>query len=46
MREFLYADDLVIIGNSWKDIERRHINWKEALESKGLKVNVEKTKAM
>ena len=46
MREFLYADDAVIVGDSWEDVGEKYVRWKEALESKGLKVNVGKTKAM
>lgn len=45
-REFLYADDLAIIGNSWEIVSEKYASWKEALESKGLKVNIKKTKAM
>ena len=46
MREFLYADDVVILGDSWEDVGEKYVRWKEALESKGLKVSVGKTKAM
>ena len=46
MKEFLYADDLVIMGDSWEEVEERYVRWKGALESRGLKVNVNKTKAM
>ena len=45
MKEFLYADDLVIMGDSWEEVEK-YVRWKDALESKGLKVNVNKTKTM
>ena len=46
LREFLYADDLVLIGDSWEEVAGKYVSWKSALESKGLKVNVNKTKAM
>ena len=46
LREYLYADDLVLIGDSWREVEEKYVSWKSALESKGLKVNVNKTKAM
>jgi len=45
MREFLYADDLAILGNSWEDVSQKYARWKGALVSKGLKVN-KKTKAI
>jgi len=40
IREFLYADDLAILGNSWKDVSQKYARWKEALKSKDLKVNI------
>lgn len=46
MREVLYADDLVIIGDDWEDVKTKYEKWKYALESRGLKINVDKTKAM
>jgi len=46
MREFLYADGLAILENSWEDVNQKHARWKEALESRHLKVNIKKTKAM
>ena len=45
MKEFLYADDLVRMGDSWKEVEEKYVRWKGALERKGLKVNDNKTKA-
>jgi hypothetical protein len=45
VKEFLYADDLVLLGDSWQEVEERYARWKKALEGKGLKVNVNKTKA-
>ena len=42
----LYADDLVLLGESWEEVSAKYVAWKSALESKGLKVNVSKTKAM
>jgi len=44
-REFLYADDLAVLENSWEDITQKYARWQEALESRDLKVNI-KTKAM
>ena len=43
MRELLYADDLLFIGESMEEIEEK---WKKALHRKGLKINVAKTKVM
>ena len=44
--EGLYADDLVIIAESHVDCIRRLLNWKEAIEEKGLRVNAGKTNIM
>ena len=44
--EILYADDLVIMAESMKELERKYTEWKNSLESKGLRVNVGKTKIM
>ena len=40
MKELLYADDLVLLRESWKQVEMRHIQQKRAMMEKGLKVNV------
>ena len=42
--ELLYADDLALVSETPEDLERRLEAWKGALESKGLRVNVKKTK--
>ena len=44
--EDLYADDLVIIAESFEERVRGLLTWKEALEEKGLRVNAGKTKIM
>ena len=44
--EILYADDLVLMSETMKDLELRFRSYKEAFESKGLKVNIRKTKTM
>ena len=46
VNELLYADDLVIMGEDMKDLKERFWNWKNALESKSLKVSTRKTKLM
>ena len=42
--ELLYADDLVLMSKDMEDLKERFWNWKDALESKGLKINTRKTK--
>ena len=44
VNELLYADDLVLISKKMEDLMERFWNWKDALESKGLKVNIRKQK--
>ena len=45
VKEMLYADDIVLGGDNWEEIESRYIRWKKALQEKGMKINVNKTKA-
>ena len=42
----LCADDLVLMSEDMEDLKKRFWNWKDALESKGQKVNARKTKVM
>ena len=44
--ELFFADDLVIIATSLEEYVERVKAWKEGLESKGLQVNMTKTKFM
>ena len=44
--ELLYADDLVLISDSIKGLEKKFSDWKKGMEEKGLRVNVGKTKVM
>ena len=44
--ELLYADDLVLIADSMDKLIEKFNRWKEGIESKGLKVNIAKTKVM
>ena len=44
--EMLYADDLVIIAESSEELKERYSAWKNGMESKGLRVNMAKTKVM
>jgi len=46
MYEILYADDLCLISENMDDLKEKFYKWKEALEAKGLKVNLRKTKVM
>ena len=42
--ELLYADDLVIIAKTLDELENRYTAWKKSIESKGLRINIGKTK--
>ena len=44
VNELLYGDDFVLVSKDVEDFKERFWNWKDALESKGLKVNTRKTK--
>ena len=46
VNQLLYVYDLVIMSEDMEDLKERFGNWKDALESKGLKVNTSKTKVM
>ena len=39
INKLLYADDLVLMSEIMEDLKKRFWNWKDALESKSLKVN-------
>lgn len=42
--EILYTDDLAITAESLVELKERYLIWKKKIESKGLKVNIRKTK--
>jgi len=44
--ELLYADDLALIAESREELIVKIKRWKEGMESKGLRVNMGKTKVM
>ena len=44
MKEILHADDLVLMNESIENLKEKFLKWKEAMESKGLKANLKKTK--
>ena len=41
--ECLYADDFVLISESIENLKKKFLKWKEAFESKVLKVSLKKT---
>ena len=46
MKQTLYADDLVLMGETMEELRENFDEWREAFESKGMRVNLEKTKLM
>ena len=46
LSELLYADDLVLMSETIEGLWNKFLKWKEAFESKGLKVNLGKIKVM
>ena len=42
--ELLYADDLAVIAETEEELIRRLNEWKDNVESKGMRVNMNKTK--
>ena len=43
LSELLYADELVLMGETIRGLRNKFLKWKEAFESKGLKVNIRQT---
>ena len=46
MKEILYRNDLVLTGETLKELRENFDEWREAFESKGIRVNLGKTKLM
>ena len=48
MKQILYADDLVLMGKTMEELRENYEydEWREAFESKGMRVNLGKTKLM
>ena len=46
LNEILYANDLVRMRENLEDLRERFQRWRGALESKGMKANIRKTKVM
>ncbi|KAA3670323.1 uncharacterized protein DEA37_0010186 [Paragonimus westermani] len=44
--EILYADDLVLMADNMEDLQLKFDGWKNAIEGKGMKINMGKTKMM
>jgi len=44
--ELLYADDLVVIAETEDDLIKRLNEWKNNVENRGMRVNMNKTKVM
>ena len=44
--ELLYADDLAVIAETEEELIKRLNEWKHNVESKGMRVNMNKTKVM
>ena len=44
--ELLYADDLAVIAETEEELIKRLNKWKDNVESKGMRVNMNKTKVM
>jgi len=42
--ELLYADDLVVIAETEDDLIKRLNKWKDFVENRGMRVNINKTK--
>jgi len=42
----LYADDLVVIAETEDDLIKRLNEWKDFVENRGMRVNMNKTKVM
>ena len=44
--ELLYADDLVLKADTLPELKMKLSSWKEAIEKKGLRINMSKTKIL
>ena len=44
-KEMVFADDIELVGDNWEEVESRYTRWKKAIQEKGMKINVNKTKA-
>ena len=46
VNELMYGDDLALMSKTMEDLKEIFCNWKDALQSRGSKVNTGKTKVM
>ena len=46
LMKLLYADDLVLCGKLLDEVLEKYGRWKNAVEGKGLRVNIDKTKCV
>ena len=46
LTELLYADDLVLCEEPLNEVMDKYWRWKNAVEGKGLRVNVDKTEGI
>ena len=46
MKELIFSDDLVLLGDRWEEVKSRYSQWKRPLKDKGVKVNENKTTAL
>ena len=46
MKEVLYIDDLVLMSQTMKGLKKKLVKWRSAMESKGLRVNLERMKVI
>ena len=46
MKQILYADDLVLMGETMEELRENFDEWREAFERKGMRVNLGKKKLM
>ena len=44
MNKILYADNLVSMSEGMENLRKKFLKWKETFKSKGLKINLKKTK--
>ena len=44
VKELLYADDLVQVGDNWLEVASRYTRWKKAVQDKEVKINANQTK--
>ena len=45
VKEMLHADDIVLVGDYWEEVESLYTRWKKALQEKEMKINANKTRA-